>query len=107
MALEDAVVFGTLFSHLTSITQIPVFLSAYEELRIARTVKVKSNDVSDAIFARMPSGTIRDVWNKFVRHARDDWNNEILRSEFDSLAMLFGYDAYDAAEVYLTHFGNS
>jgi salicylate hydroxylase len=99
MALEDAVVLGTLFSHLTSMDQITTFLNAYEEIRMARTVKVKERDVSNAVFIRMPPGPERDARNESARHTRDEWDDGTLKTEFEGLAMLFAYDAYDAAEV--------
>ena len=99
MALEDAVVLGTLFGHLTSIDQVSAFLYAYEELRMARTAKVKERDVSNALFVRLPPGPEREERNDSVRHARDEWDDGGLKTEFEGLAMLFAYDAYDAAEV--------
>ena len=46
MTVEDAVVFGSLFSHLSMMDQIPSFLSAYQELRQGRCELVKGADVA-------------------------------------------------------------
>ncbi|KAI0091564.1 FAD/NAD-P-binding domain-containing protein [Irpex rosettiformis] len=97
MALEDAVVLGELFRHLSSVDQIPTFLYAYEELRMERTKQVKIRDVSNAVFLRLPPGPAREERNASVRHARDEWDDGSLKTEFEGLAMLFAYDAYDAA----------
>ncbi|KAI0692489.1 FAD/NAD(P)-binding domain-containing protein [Cytidiella melzeri] len=105
MALEDAVVLGTLFSHLSSMDQVPTFLYAYEEIRIARTTKVRERDVSNAVFLRLPPGPEREERNDSVRHARDEWDNGSLKTEFEGLAMLFAYDAYDAAEEWWISWG--
>ena len=48
MALEDAVVFGTLFSHMTEWEQVPASLHAYQELRQPRTAKVLKSDIANA-----------------------------------------------------------
>ena len=99
MSLEDAVVLGELFRHLSSEEQIPTFLYAYEELRMERTKQVKERDVSNAVYLRLPPGRARDERNASVRHGRDEWDDGSLKTEFEGLAMLFAYDAYDAAAV--------
>ncbi|KAI0346928.1 FAD/NAD(P)-binding domain-containing protein [Trametopsis cervina] len=105
MALEDAVVLGQLFSHLSTEEQIPRFLYAYEELRQGRTAEVKVRDVSNAVFLRMPPGPERDARDADLRHARGEWDDGALKTEFEGLAMLFGYDAYDAAEEWWFSWG--
>ncbi len=99
MALEDAVVFAELFRRLSSEDQIPTFMYAYEEIRMDRTKKVKERDVSNAVYLRLPPGPEREERNNSVRQARDEWDDGSLKTEFEGLAMLFAYDAYDAAAV--------
>ena len=99
MAIEDAVVLGKLFSFLSSYEQIPNFLHAFEEIRQERVKKVKIREESNAAFVRMPPGPAQDARNSHFRMARNEWDDGALKSEFEGLAELFGYDAYDAAAV--------
>lgn len=100
MAIEDAVVLGTLFSHLSSWAQVPAFLNAYQEIRQKRTAAVLDTDVSNIVMVQLPPGPERDARNAQLRLARDEWGDDgLLKQEFESLAQLFGYDAEDAAQV--------
>ena len=99
MALEDAVVFGTLFSHLSSEPQISTFLNAYEEIRRGRTTEVNKMDISNAAFVRLPPGPEQEARDATLRHARDEWDDGSLKNEFEGLAGLFCYEAEDAAQV--------
>ena len=56
MAVEDAVVLGSLFSHLRMMDQIPSFLDAYQELRQRRCDLVKLADIGNAQMVSMPDG---------------------------------------------------
>ena len=49
MAAEDAVVLGSLFSHLSTLDQIPSFLNAYQELRQKRCELVNMGDDTSLI----------------------------------------------------------
>ena len=99
MALEDAVVFGTLFGNLSSWSQVSTFLNAYQEIRHNRTTEVNSMDVSNAAFMRLLPGPERDARNADIRLARDEWDDGALKREFEGLAILFCYEAEDAAQV--------
>ena len=99
MALEDAVVFGTLFSHLSSWEEVPRFLNAYQEIRFNRTTAVNEMDVSNAAFVRLPPGPEAEARNVQIRQARDEWDDGSLKREFEGLAGLFCYEAEDAAQV--------
>lgn len=101
MALEDAVVFGTLFSHLSSPSQISTFLNAYQEIRQPRTSEVKDTEVSSAAYVRLPPGPERDARDAQIRLSREEWDDGALRKEFEGFAQLFLYDAEDAAQVCL------
>ena len=103
MALEDALVFGTLFSHLSSWDQVPTFLNAYQEIRQGRTTTVNGMDVSNAAFVRLPPGPARDARDAQIRQARDEWDDGSLKQEFEGLAQLFCYEAEDAAQVSCHH----
>ena len=105
MALEDAAVFAALFSRLRREEQIGAFISAYQEIREARTVEVRRMDVSNAALVRMPPGPERDQRDESIRHARGEWNDgDELQREFEGVAALFGYEALDAADVSCAQF---
>lgn len=99
MALEDAAVFAALFSRLRREDQIGPFVSAYQEIREARTVEVRRMDVSNAAMVRMPPGPEREQRDASIRHARGEWDDGVLQREFEGVAALFGYEALDAADV--------
>ena len=99
MALEDAVVFGTLLSNLSSMDQLNTFLNAYQEIREGRTTEVNKNEASAAAFCRIPPGPERDARNAELGRSRDDWDDGSLKKEFEGIAGLFGYEAEDAAQV--------
>ena len=99
MALEDAAVFAALFSRLRREEQIGTFVSAYQEIRERRTVKVRRMDVSNAAMVRMPPGPERDSRDESIRHARGEWDDGVLQQEFEGVAALFCYEALDAADV--------
>ncbi|PSR82689.1 hypothetical protein PHLCEN_2v5976 [Hermanssonia centrifuga] len=105
MALEDAVVFSTLFSHLKSWDQVGSFVSAYQEIRETRTKAVNTVDVSNAELVRMPPGPNRDRRNESMRRARREWDDDALRREFEGVAALFAYEAQDAAEEWWVNWG--
>ncbi|KAI0773342.1 FAD/NAD(P)-binding domain-containing protein [Irpex lacteus] len=105
MALEDAVVFGQLFRHLSSEDQIPRFLNAYEELRQERTAQVLEREISNTEMVTMPPGPERDARDASFKQTRDRWDEGLLKAEFEGLFDLFGYDAYDAAEQWWVDWG--
>ncbi|EKM50084.1 uncharacterized protein PHACADRAFT_46976, partial [Phanerochaete carnosa HHB-10118-sp] len=105
MALEDAVVFGTLFGRLSSWKEIPRFLNAYQEIRFNRTNSTNEMDVSNAAFMRLPPGPGAEARNMQIRQARDEWDDGSLKREFEGLAALFGYEAEDAAQEWWVTWG--
>ncbi|KAI0091408.1 FAD/NAD-P-binding domain-containing protein [Irpex rosettiformis] len=105
MAIEDAVVLGKLFSFLSSPAQIPNFLHAFEEIRQQRVKDVRIREASNAAFVRMPPGPEQDARNTHFRMARGEWDDGALKTEFEGLAVLFGYDAYDAAAEWWVEWG--
>ena len=107
MAIEDAVVFGQLFSHLSSEDQILPFLNAYEEIRKERTESVLEREISNTEMVTLPPGPAKDARDASCRQARNEWDEGLLKAEFEGLFDLFGYDAYDAAEVRLLNSNRS
>ncbi|GJE93239.1 FAD/NAD(P)-binding domain-containing protein [Phanerochaete sordida] len=105
MVLEDAVVFGTLFAHLSAWREVPRFLNAYQEIRYARTKSVNEMDVGNAAFVRLPPGPEAEARNVQIRQARDEWDDGSLKREFEGLAGLFCYEAEDAAQEWWVTWG--
>ena len=99
MALEDAVVFGTLFSHMTEWEQVPASLHAYQELRQPRTAKVLKSDIANAAVVRLPPGPERDARNAELGRTHNLVVDGPDTYGFEGLADVFSYDAEDAAQV--------
>ena len=106
MAVEDAVVFGSLFSHLSMMEQIPSFLSAYQELRQRRCELVKGADVANARMVTLQDGPDANKRDSDMRAKNDDWGDEgALKAQFEEIAEIFLYDAYDAAAEWWVNWG--
>ncbi|KAI0692495.1 FAD/NAD(P)-binding domain-containing protein [Cytidiella melzeri] len=105
IALEDAAVFGTLFSRLRRVDQIGAFVSAYQEIREDRTRVVNDVDVSNAELVRLPPGPHRDARDKSIRQSRREWDDGALQREFEGVAALFSYEAVDAADEWWLNWG--
>lgn len=105
MVIEDAVVFGTLFSHLAQWEQIPVFLDAYQELREGRTKTVKVKDVQNFQIMWLPPGPMRDARDANLPSADVDMDEGVLKRQLEDLMEIFGYNATDAAQEWWMDWG--
>ena len=105
MAVEDAVVLGALFSHLRTLDQIPSFLSAYEELRQRRCGLVFAADMGNAKMVAMPDGPMATARDDDMRRRKDEWDEGTLKAQFEEIAEIFLYDAYDAAAEWWVNWG--
>ena len=105
MAVEDAVVFGALFAHLRSPDQIPTFLGAYQELRQRRCQLVFAADVGNAQMVAMPDGPAARARDEDMRRRKDEWDEGTLKAQFEEIAEIFLYDAYDAAAEWWVNWG--
>ena len=105
MAVEDAVVLGSLFSHLRTMSQIPSFLSAYQELRQRRCDLVKLADIGNAQMVAMPDGPAADARDDDMRHTIEEWDEGTMKAQFEEIAEIFLYDAGDAAEEWWVNWG--
>ena len=85
MAIEDAVVFGQLFSHLSSEDQILPFLNAYEEIRKERTESVLEREISNTEMVTLPPGPAKDARDASFRQARNEWDEGLLKAEFEGV----------------------
>ncbi|KAH9849843.1 FAD/NAD-P-binding domain-containing protein [Lenzites betulinus] len=105
MAIEDAVVFGSLFSHLRTHCQIGSFTSAYQELRQRRCELMRLADIANAQMVAMPDGPQADARDEDMRRRKDEWDEGTLKAQFEEIAEIFLYDAGDAAEEWWVNWG--
>ncbi|KZT70824.1 FAD/NAD(P)-binding domain-containing protein [Daedalea quercina L-15889] len=106
IALEDAVLFGTLFARLTSWAQVPSFLSAYQELREERCAIVKTSDLKNARMMAMPPGPGRDARDADMgKNNADEWDEGTTKENFEEMAWVFGYVASDEADEWWVNWG--
>ncbi|KAI0761793.1 FAD/NAD(P)-binding domain-containing protein [Trametes elegans] len=105
MAIEDAVVLGSLFSHLRMIEQINSFTSAYQELRERRCELVRLADLGNAQMVSLPDGPHAEARDEDMRRRKDDWDEGTLKAQFEEIAEIFLYDAGDAAEEWWVNWG--
>ncbi|THH08944.1 hypothetical protein EW145_g2362 [Phellinidium pouzarii] len=112
LAMEDAVVFGELFSKLTSRSSIKRLLYAYQELRQQRCDFVRASEHERAGFVTMPSGPQRDARDASMRRERErgrrDWlksPEEQLRAQWEEMRGTYGYNALEDAENWWVEWG--
>ncbi|KAJ6503778.1 hypothetical protein C8R45DRAFT_1051125 [Mycena sanguinolenta] len=119
MAIEDAAVPGVLFSHITSETQIPSLLQAYQTIQFQRTTETHlASRMNQKIF-HLPDGPEQESRDLAMRLCMEDAQLEERGEEFvdrsagnpDVCAdraksrIHFGYDAEEAAEQWWRTFG--
>ena len=106
MAVEDAVVFGSLFARLRSWSQISLFMNAYQEIRESRCLGAKVDDDSASRLVWLPPGPARDARNAdMAQTTSDDWDEGDLKRDLDAFGKIFCYDASDAAEEWWVNWG--
>ncbi|KAI0691115.1 FAD/NAD(P)-binding domain-containing protein [Cytidiella melzeri] len=104
--VEDSVVLGSLFSHLSSPHQIPALLSAYQEIRESRCRRLASTDMSSVSRMLLPPGLEREARDRLWAAPKEEWSSDSMaRKGFDELAEIFGYEAEDAAEEWWVDWG--
>lgn len=110
LAMEDAVVFGVLFSRLRSHHQIPILTEAFQDLRIGRCKTVNEGEKSNAHLVWLPPGKDRDMRDAYMRKsmaaASAHWDDNKLREQWEEVAGNFGYSARDAAEDWWVNWGS-
>lgn len=110
LAVEDAVVFGVLFSRLRSYDQIPILTEAYQDLRFARCKNVHESELSNARLVWLPPGADREARNAYMKMSmksgKEHWDDSELREQWEEIAGVFGYSARDAAEDWWVNWGS-
>lgn len=101
MCIEDAAVFGGLFSRLRSWDQVPTLMEAYQDLRQDRAHIAARQDQSNADATWLPPVLHRDARDAAMRADKqngvDESNERILQDQWDAFGEEFGYSASDAA----------
>lgn len=109
LAVEDAVVFGVLFSRVRSYEQIPILSEAYQELRFARSKMVHESELSNMRLVTLPPGPAREQRNAYMKKnmaaGHERWSEGQLREQWEEIAGVFGYNARDAAEDWWVNWG--
>jgi len=99
--MEDAAVFGGLFSRLLSWDQVPSLMEAYQDLRQERARFVALQDQANADISWISPGPYRDARDAAMRADRqcglDEFSEGMLRDQWDTVSEVFAYSASDAA----------
>ncbi|RPD64463.1 FAD/NAD(P)-binding domain-containing protein [Lentinus tigrinus ALCF2SS1-6] len=105
MAVEDGAVLGSLFSHLSSMDQVPAFLNAFQELRQRRCEMVDRAVFDNARMCCLPPGPEADARDQDLAAKFDDWDDGMLKGQFEEISAIFLYDAGDDAEEWWINWG--
>jgi salicylate hydroxylase len=115
LALEDAAVLGSLFSRLRSRSrsEISRLLSAFQEIRQARWEFVKHSELSNVTLLTLSEDS--EEWKlreaAFVASREkevldwDDIEDPYLQQAWEEVKIIFGYEAYDAADDWWIDWG--
>ncbi|KAI0046016.1 FAD/NAD(P)-binding domain-containing protein [Auriscalpium vulgare] len=109
MSVEGAAVFGTLFSHLRSLDQIPTLLYAYQDLRQPRAELLHRLELTNASLCMFPPGPERDARNLHMRKSlavgSKHWDEGALEGQWAEISEVWGYNAIDAADDWWVQWG--
>lgn len=110
MMVEDSVVLGTIFSHLRSLQQIPVFVNAYEEIRQPRVHLSLEKEIAAYRAVWLPPGPTREARNAILaqglaRENEDDESEAVLAKDLEDYGEIIAYDAREAAEEWWVRWG--
>ncbi|KII92425.1 hypothetical protein PLICRDRAFT_134009 [Plicaturopsis crispa FD-325 SS-3] len=113
MGVEDAATLGALFSRLSNEQQIPMLLSAYEEIREPRCSETQQSEHQNREFLCIPNGPEQqardDGLRETIKHSSLDWDDadeEFLKATYESYIVIFAYDAGEMADDWWTKWGN-
>ncbi|KAJ6608073.1 hypothetical protein B0H10DRAFT_1816654 [Mycena sp. CBHHK59/15] len=105
MAIEDASVLGNIFSRISYKDQIPVFLEAYEKIRIVRTTSTQAASWSNQRIFHLPDGAEQQARDNSMRAAmfelfsggnNEHQGNANMWAEKEKNFEQFSYDADEA-----------
>ncbi|EPQ59065.1 FAD/NAD P-binding domain-containing protein [Gloeophyllum trabeum ATCC 11539] len=112
--LEDAVTLGELLSHCKSKDRAPIFIAAFEDIRLSRSSYIRKSEHFRWGLITVPSGSkeqkMRDenFRSALPRASRgwEDADEELLRDIWDDYITLFDYEAQEAVEEWWTRWGS-
>lgn len=99
LQVEDGAVLGNLFSRVTSASQIPFLLQAYENLRLKRTANTQASSRLNQVIFHLEDGPEqikRDASMKAAMNGEEGANNANQWADKKKSATQFGYDADEA-----------
>lgn len=113
LGIEDAAVFGALFSYISRKDQILPLLSAFQELRADRCQSIFQSEITKINFVCLPDGPEQISRDEALRtsgnisfeeweEAKDEYFEQSWGLEFEGP---FNYDAYEAAEEWWVEWG--
>ena len=113
LGIEDAAVFGALFSYISRRDQIIPLLSAFQELRMERSDLIHQSEMTKIQFVCLPDGpeqmsrdaglrSAGNISSEDWEEAKDEYFEESWGLEFEGP---FNYDAYEAAESWWVEWG--
>ncbi|KAG7094943.1 hypothetical protein E1B28_005745 [Marasmius oreades] len=99
-AMEDAVTFGYLFSHLRSRNQVPLFLNGYNHIRGDRTKMSEELEFAGISLVSIPPGPQRDARDSALGMTLhlEGADDETLARVWGDYVRAFNYDAVDAVD---------
>ena len=113
MCIEDAAVFGSLFSRIQERNQISKLLGAYQDLRSERRRIIRESEFLKTNFLCMPNGPLQMLRDESLRKANlgrvEDWealDDEFLQRNWGmEYEGPFSYDAYEAVDEWWVEWG--
>ncbi|EPQ56177.1 FAD/NAD P-binding domain-containing protein [Gloeophyllum trabeum ATCC 11539] len=111
-AVEDAMTFGSMFSRLTDRDQIGSLVTAFEDIRQPRSVKVVKSEHHRLDFLSLPFGPEQKARDDGLRAALElaqlDWDSadeDYLRETWEDYIAMFNYDAREVVDDWWTKWG--
>lgn len=111
LAIGDAAVLGTLFSHIHHRDQIPRLLAAFQELRQGRCESVGKWELGIIATSSLPPGPQRDARDAQLKNdtrstsSGDGEQETFLEKEWEEFWRVFEYDPYEAADEWWVEWG--
>ncbi|KAF9531372.1 hypothetical protein CPB83DRAFT_101357 [Crepidotus variabilis] len=107
MSFEDASILGTLFSMIENKSQIPRFLTAYEEIRQPRANWAQMRDAHIQAMLRLPPGPIRDARNaQFSSSLSKGQADEEMARIYEGDIKMYTYDPVVETEAWWNQYGS-
>ena len=107
--MEDAAVFGALFSRLRSRDQIQTFLHAFQELRFERCWDIQQSESANSNTVMLPDGPEQEERDRTMKKAAElgsgGWDDTTFRHLWENIRILFAYDPEEDVEEWWQRWG--